>query len=168
MKLQNLTPWNWFRTEQDANGDYLPAARPDDPFARMHREMDRMFENFFGAASPAAGQVMLKPSIDIAESKKAYKISVEVPGMDPSDIDLRIEADALVVSGEKKQESDDEDEGFHRVERSYGRFQRVLTLPADADAEHIEADFKKGVVRIRVPRVKEEKQETARRISIEH
>ena len=168
MKLQNLTPWNWFRTEQDVNGDYLPAARPADPFARMHREMDRMFEDFFGAASPGTGRMMLKPSIDIAESKNAYKISVEVPGMDPEDIDLHIEADALVISGEKKRESDDEDEGFHRVERSYGRFQRVLTLPADADAENIEADFKKGVLRIRVPRVEEKKEEPARRISIEH
>lgn len=168
MELRKLTPWNWFKKDDNGSGEYLPATRRDDPFVRMHREMDRMFEDFFGRAAAGGAGLMLKPSVDIRESKKAYKISVEVPGIDADDIDLHVDGDTLVISGEKRQESEDDDEGFHRIERRYGQFRRVLTLPADADAEHIEADFKKGVLRIRVPRVAEKQEESARRISIEH
>lgn len=167
MDLEKLTPWNWFKKEGEGGGEYLPATRRDDPFARMHREMDRMFEDFFGRAAPGGAGLMLKPSVDISESRKAYKISLEVPGIEADDIDLHVEDDTLVVSGEKRQESEDDDEGFHRIERSYGQFRRVLTLPDDADAEHIEADFKNGVLKIRVPRRRIDENAGARRIAIE-
>ena len=168
MDLQKLTPFNWFKREDEREGDFLPATRGNDPFARMHREMDRMFEDFFGGARGAGGSgLLLKPSIDIAESRKAYRISVEVPGIEPEQIDLHVEGDALVVSGEKQQESEDDDEGFHRVERTYGQFRRVLALPDDADPEGIKADFKRGVLKIKVPRVKQSEKAGARKIEIE-
>src|SRR6056297_3849694 len=167
MNLQKLTPFNWFRRENEGAGEYLPATRGSDPFSRMHREMDRMFEDFFGNARPASGSALLRPSVDIAESKNGYRISVEVPGIDPEQIDLQVEGDTLVLSGEKRQESDDEDEGFHRMERSYGQFRRVLTLPEDADAEGIKADFKNGVLDIKVPRVKQAEKAGAKKVRIE-
>ena len=111
--------------------------------------------------------MLLRPSVDIAESKKAYRISVEVPGIDPEQIDLQVEGGTLVLSGEKRQESEDEDEGFHRIERSYGQFRRVLTLPEDADAEGIKADFKNGVLKIKVPRVKQAEKPGAKKVRIE-
>lgn len=167
MNLQKLAPFNWLKRENDPSGDYLPAARGNDPFARMHREMDRMFDDFFGDARPDRGGLLLKPSVDIAESKKAYRISVEVPGIEPDQIDLHVEGDTLVLSGEKRQESEDDDEGFHRVERSYGQFRRVLALPEDADADGIKADFKNGVLKIRVPRVKQSEKAGAKKVRIE-
>lgn len=164
MNLQKLAPFNWFKRE----GEYLPATRGNDPLARMHREMDRMFDDFFGGSRPAAeGGLLLKPSIDIAESKKAYRISVEVPGIEPDQIDLHVEGDTLVLSGEKRQESEDDDEGFHRIERSYGQFRRVLTLPEDADPDGIKADFKHGVLKIKVPRVKRSEKPGAKKVKIE-
>lgn len=167
MNLQRIAPFNWLKRENDGGREFLPAERGNDPFARMHHEMDRMFEDFFGNTRPAGGGLLLRPSVDIAESKKAYRISVEVPGIDPDQIDLQIEGDTLVVSGEKRQEVEDEQEGLHRMERSYGRFRRVLTLPDDADAENIKADFKNGVLKIKVPRVKPSEKADAKKVRIE-
>ncbi len=166
MNLQKMTPFNWFRSDQSDGGEFLPAAGSPDPLARMHREMDRMFDQFFGTASPAGGSLLLHPSVDIAESKKAYRISVEVPGIDPEEIQLHAEGDALVISGEKRQETEDDEEGFHRVERHYGQFRRVLALPEDADVDSIQADAKNGVLKIRIPRLKQSEKPGARRIEI--
>lgn len=167
MNLQEMAPFNWLKRENEGGRDFLPAARESDPFSRMHREMDRMFEDFFGNARPTSGSVMLRPSVDIAESKKAYRISVEVPGIDPGQIDLEVKGDMLVLSGEKRQESEDDDEGFHRMERSYGQFRRVLALPEDADADGIKADFRNGVLKIKVPRVKQAEKPGAKKVRIE-
>jgi len=167
MNLQKIAPFNWMKRENEGGREFMPATRESDPFSRMHREMDRMFEDFFGNARPASGSVLLRPSVDIAESKKAYRISVEVPGIDPDQIELQVDGDTLVLSGEKRQESSDEEEGFHRMERSYGQFRRVLTLPEDADAEGIKADFKNGVLEIKVPRVKRSEQSSAKKVRIE-
>ena len=167
MNLQKIAPFNWMKRENEGGREFMPATRESDPFSRMHREMDRMFEDFFGNARPASGSVLLRPSVDIAESKKAYRISVEVPGIDPDQIELQVDGETLVLSGEKRQESSDEEEGFHRMERSYGQFRRVLTLPEDADAEGIKADFKNGVLEIKVPRVKRSEQSSAKKVRIE-
>ena len=169
MDLQKFSPWNWFkREEQSGRGELLPARRGDDPLARMHREMDRMFEDFFGAfdtPSSWKSDLVLRPNIDIAESKKAYRISVEVPGVDEQDIDLTLDGDALIISGDKRQESEDDEDGFHRIERRYGSFRRVLTLPTDADADRISAKFRNGVLRIEIPRTRESS-DSSKRIEI--
>lgn len=166
MNLQKIAPFNWLKRENEG-GEFLPANGGNDPFSRMHREMDRMFEDFFGNTRPASGSVLLRPSVDIAESKKAYRISVEVPGIEPEQIDLQVAADSLILSGEKRQETEDEDEGFHRMERSYGQFRRVLALPEDADTSGIKADFKNGVLKIKVPRVKQSEKPSAKKVKIE-
>jgi HSP20 family protein len=167
MNRQKLTPWNWFRSE--STSDRLPAqdVRSRDPFARMHQEMDRLFEDFFDGRR-AGGERMLEPSVDIAESKKAYRIEVEVPGIDPKDIEVHVDDGMLIISGEKQQETEDEDEGFHRVERRYGRFRRTLSLPDDADGDRIQADARRGVLKIRIPRRPVEDKPGTRRIEIAH
>lgn len=167
MKLQKLTPWNWFRDDMLPSAERLPSLGGDDAFTRMHREMDRMLETFLGSDRLPSDALVLKPSIDIAESKKAYRISVEVPGIEPGDIDLKVEDDMLVISGEKRREAESDEEGFHRVERSYGEFRRVLTLPEDADVEHIKAEFHNGVLKVRVPRLEVEKRPPVRKVEIE-
>lgn len=166
MNLQKLTPWNWLKGEGERYGEMMPWSRGMDPFTRMHREMDRMLEDFLGE-SRGAGEIMLRPSVDIAESKKEYRIDVEVPGIDPEKIDLTVEGDALVISGEKRREAESDDEGFHRVERSYGQFRRVLALPDDADADNIRAESKNGVLKIRIPRMKEAEKPGARKVEIQ-
>ncbi|MCG3822563.1 Hsp20 family protein [Escherichia coli] len=91
---------------------------------------------------------LLKPALDIQETDKQYKISLEVPGVEEKDIHITLDNDVLLVRGEKRQEQESKDGGFHRVERSYGSFQRALNLPTDANQDTIKAAFKNGVLTI--------------------
>lgn len=164
--VKKWSPANWFRNEEEQDGRSvavrrdarggLPSLYADSPLWGLHREMDRLFEGVFdrfNALLPdVAGGTLLKPSIDIKEGSKAYKVTVEVPGVDEKDVKLELCDGVLTISGEKKHEKEEGDENWHRVERSYGSFQRVLTLPDDVNQESIEAKFKNGVLTITVPR----------------
>lgn len=166
MSMEKWKPWNWFsKEEQERNPTALQRAGDRDysfPLTRLHNEIDRIFDDAwrsFGLA-PFGGQssfdvlsnALLKPSIDIAEKKKAYTITVEVPGVDEDDIDLELSGNSLVITGEKRHEKEEDDENYHRVERAYGSFRRVLTLPEDAEPDKIKANYKKGVLTIDLPR----------------
>lgn len=168
MDWNKLKPWNWFKKEQSNEAAMLPARRteyPPHPLARLHDDLDRLFDSFFessGMPSLArlsrpswpglASSGFLRPSVDIAENKAGYTIRVEVPGVEKEDVKLTIEDDTLLISGEKRQEKEGNDGGYHCVERSYGSFQRVISLPADADQERMEAKFRNGVLTITLPR----------------
>lgn len=76
--------------------------------------------------------------------------------------------DELVISGEKRQESEADDEGYHRVECTYGHFRRILSLPEDADMDNISAKFRNGVLRVEIPRRKDSARSPVRRIDINH
>lgn len=169
INIQKLSPWNWFKHENenasrvpvyrgDSDGG-LPALFGSDTLWNMHREVDRLFNSIFerGGGLPrlferASGFGLLKPSVNIKETKKEYQISVEIPGVEEGDIALELSGNSLVIKGEKKQEKTQDDENYHWVERSYGSFSRTLALPADADLEAIEAKFKSGVLNVNVPR----------------
>ncbi|SDL45161.1 HSP20 family protein [Franzmannia pantelleriensis] len=163
MNLQKLSPWNWFKSE-GADAPAAPSAvepRRSDitPLLGMHQELDRWMDNVmrqFGMPS-LQGRVgdmpgLLQPRLDIAERDSEYVISVEVPGVEEKDISLSLDEQRLVIEGEKRQESRSEDNQLHRIERSYGRFRRVLDLPADAKHEDIKASFSNGVLTVQVPR----------------
>jgi len=170
MNWNKLKPWNWFKKEQNNNGGAsLPVRRTDytgHPLAHLHEDMDRLFDSFLqGWGLPSLSRLMqlpevgtwggglLRPRVDISENKSGYTIRVEIPGVEKEDIHLTIEDDTLVIRGEKRQEKEDNDGGYHCVERSYGAFQRMISLPADADQEKLEARFRNGVLTIKLPRV---------------
>lgn len=177
VNIQKLAPWNWLKDEQkDAprhsavadriqgrnySGRNLTSLYDTSPLAALHSDIDRLFGDVFSAFQTfpsITGQSMftdttLRPNIDIAETDKAYTITVEIPGVDEKDVTLELSDDnMLTISGMKKSEIENKDKNFHRVERSYGTFQRVLTLPADAVADDIDAQFKNGVLTITMPR----------------
>jgi HSP20 family protein len=95
---------------------------------------------------------MIKPTLDLGATDKAYTIAVEVPGVDEKDVTVEIANDTLTIRGEKKQEKEEKDRNYYRMERSYGSFQRVLSLPEDADQDGVSATFKNGVLRVTMPR----------------
>ncbi len=173
-----LAPWNWFRheePEQAGPGAVQPASHP---MARLHDEMDRLFDDAFRSFGfpersrsgwPAAlDQSFLRPSVDIRALDDRYEITVEVPGIEEKDLNLTVQNDALVISGEKQSEvKKDNADQWHRIERSYGHFQRVLALPADADSEGIKARFRNGVLTVALPRT-DASPDSGRRIEIEH
>lgn len=167
MNIQKWNPWNWFKHENEGKSASVPVHRErggvGDPLWNMHREVDRLFDSVFSPFTSGLPRLLegggyagmnglLKPSLDIKETKKEYQISVEVPGVDESDIKLELADGALTIKGEKKNEKKTEDENYYCVERSYGSFSRTLALPSDVNEEGIEAKFKSGVLTITVPR----------------
>ncbi|AEY01611.1 heat shock protein Hsp20 [Oceanimonas sp. GK1] len=145
-----LMPWNWFRHEQEDGGE-----QEAHPILRLQREMDRLFDNSLRGGLGLKDwpeMNLLRPSLDISERDDSYLISVEIPGVSKENIQLTQQGDQLVIQGEKSQEHEEKNDKLHRIERSYGHFQRVLTLPADADSAAIKADFKDGVLKVTVPR----------------
>ncbi|WP_185960226.1 Hsp20/alpha crystallin family protein [Erythrobacter insulae] len=128
-----------------------------EPFSRLRGEMDRMFDEFpprfpavrFGTRYLASVPV---PAVEMTETDKDYRISVEVPGIPHEDIDLAIEDDMLVLKGEKKEEREEKERDYSISERSYGSFERRISLPQDALADKIEANTENGVIKIIVPR----------------
>lgn len=182
MNISKLAPWNWFRKEEEQEGRMLPVNRGgvpanyDDFFTHMQQRMDQMFNEFMrgtgnwpasswpllgGEYTPAQSGWM-KPSVDIGGSEKEYTVSLELPGVSEKDINVEIVGDTLTVSAEKHQESEQKDKNFYRAERSYGSFRRVLSLPEDADPDHIEATFRNGVMTLTVPRKAAAIQDTKR------
>lgn len=164
MEWKRLAPWNWFAKEQ-------PARQPaGDPWVGLRAEMDRAFQETlrgFGGRLPALGEALLRPSVDISERKKAYVVRVELPGAEKGDIAIEVEGDAVRVRGEKRQEREENDEHFHCVERRFGAFERLLALPADADADAIEAKFRNGVLSLTIPK-REEDRPSSRTIDVRH
>jgi len=106
------------------------------------------------------------PKVDVVEEKDGFKITAELPGMGKSDVNIKMENDTLVISGEKKQEKVEEDEEKHyeRIERTYGSFSRQFRLPENVDRNGISAAFENGLLRILL---KKKEPEGAKAIDIE-
>jgi len=169
MDWKKIAPWNWFKEEEGMERRPIPSARisaTQDPIAAMRMEMDRLFEDALrssyllrGGGLPApwrgegGGFPALRPTVDISEGRKAYTVRVELPGIDPDDVSIEIEANhTLIIRAEKRQDREEDEEGVHWVESTYGAAQRILSLPEDADADAVEAKFKNGVLKLRIPK----------------
>jgi HSP20 family protein len=120
------------------------------------RSMRRFFDDDFALPPLFEGQqAMVAPPLNIGETDKQYSISVELPGMNEKDIEVQVLGDALVISGERKWEDEKKNKEYHRIESHYGRFERRVTLPANAklDGDAVTASYKKGVLEVLVPKV---------------
>ena len=97
------------------------------------------------------------PALDISERKDAYLATVELPGVEADDLDITMEDGLLTIQGERHFAHDSSEQQFHRVERRYGAFRRSITLPAQVQAEQIEASFENGVLEVVVPKAEQAK-----------
>jgi len=97
------------------------------------------------------------PAVDIAEQENEYVVKVELPGVAKEDVKISVESNTLTIKGEKKQEKEEKNKNFHRVERSYGSFQRSFTLPATVKNDKIDALFNNGILTITMPKSEEAK-----------
>jgi HSP20 family protein len=131
----------------------------------LQSEMNRLFNTAFDAPSGSSGPVTRRwvPAMDLVESGDQFVLRADLPGMSEEDIQIELEDGTLTVSGERKAEHEQREEGFHRVERSFGAFSRSLTLPKGIDGDAVSASFDRGVLEIRIPKPEERK---PRRISI--
>ena len=136
------------------------------PIDALRREIDRLFENFNGGFFSSSAQrgtsnldpfrgfdlALASPAMDIAEKKGSYEISAELPGMDENNIELNLSDGMLTIAGEKTKERKEEEEGYYVQERHYGSFRRSVRVPDDVDVDKIGARFRKGVLKITLPR----------------
>jgi HSP20 family protein len=118
----------------------------------MRRQMDRLMESFFGREPGLPAVERWAPAIDVAETKDEILVKAELPGMEEKDISVTLSGDNLMIKGERKSEKEEKDKHFHRIERSYGSFQRVIGLPVSVDQEKITAEYKKGVLEVHLPK----------------
>jgi HSP20 family protein len=97
------------------------------------------------------------PKADVAETDKEMIVSLEVPGVDENDLKVQITGNQLVVSGERKQRTEEKDKHYYRIETTYGAFERRFELPPDVrkDAEGVKATSRKGIVEIRIPKMEQ-------------
>ena len=138
-----------------------------EPFTQLKTEVDRLFESFpLRLPTFKLGRFASAPALEMSETDKNYKITAELPGIDSENVDVTFEDGLLRIAGEKKQEREENERGYRLSERSYGAFERLLTLPSAADPEKINAKFKNGVLTVTIAKNGEEKQ-NVRRIKVQ-
>src|SRR5919106_3701527 len=127
-------------------------------FDSLQSDMNRLFDSFFQGrgANGGTGRRWIPP-MDLVETENHLVLRADLPGMSEDDLDIEIKDGVLTVSGERKAEQEQKEEGFYRVERAFGRFSRSLSLPEGVDADKVSADFDKGVLEVRVPKPEERK-----------
>ncbi|MBN2377153.1 MAG: Hsp20/alpha crystallin family protein [Sedimentisphaerales bacterium] len=165
MALGDLVPWKRRQRDLDVRRDY------GSPFQSLAQEMNRLFDDFrgrfdiepFGFSRGEVGTFM--PNVDITENDKEVQVTCELPGIDEKNIDITLSKDSITIKGEKKQETENQGRDYYRMERSYGSFQRMVPLPAEIDEDKTQAEFKKGVLIIKLPKTAEA-QRTHKRIEV--
>ena len=133
-----------------------------DPFAGvadLRKEMDQVFGEFFGRTpfAMAATEAAWSPLVDIHETQDHILLQVELPGVKQEDIQVSIEGDRLTLKGERKRETEVKQDQYHRVERSYGHFERSVLLPSVVDPNRVKATYRSGVLEIQLPKKEEAK-----------
>jgi len=154
MAITDLIPWK-------KNGTSVPVRRSqeEDTLLDLRSQMNRLFDEFFEqpfGLSPLFDEPTLMgdfaPRLDISETEKEISISAELPGLEPEDIDISLDRNVLTLSGEKHREKEEKGKHFYRVERSYGSFHRSIPLPSEVDENKIDASFKRGVLKVKLPK----------------
>jgi len=127
-----------------------------DPFLLMNNDMESLFDDFFKGfeLEPFFGPDIssYSPKIDVKEGDKEIKVLAELPGMDEKDINVTLNKDSLTLTGEKKEEKEDNEKGYHRLERSYGSFCRTIPFPVEIESDKVSASYKKGILTIIIPK----------------
>jgi len=136
----------------------LPALRSQlGELDRMRREMDRLWESITRDHYPSTFDYDWVPSLDLSDRGDSLVAELEVPGMDPKDINISVTGDVLTISGEKKREKEDKEHNYHLVERSYGKFSRSIRLPSTVNPDRVEAFYKDGILIISLDKTEQAK-----------
>ena len=140
--MKKLEIWNPFRELEEVQNQLS--------FFFRWPELERFPRRLFGKGGIALPE--WSPRVDISEDDKEYLVKADLPEMKKEDVKVTVEHDVLSISGERKSEKEEKKKKFHRIERSYGTFLRTFTLPDDAGATKIAAEFKDGVLKVHAPK----------------
>lgn len=165
MSLKTLVPWNRGLLREDAG--------VVDPFTALQNEVNRTFASFFagrdGTEWPGPNWPGLNggltPKLDVAETDQEFQLTMELPGMTEADIDVELLEDGVKVCGEKKDERETKDRNYHRMERTFGRFERFVPLSKPVNREAVAATFRNGVLNVVLP--KAEPAQTHQKIAVQ-
>ncbi|MBA4091013.1 MAG: heat-shock protein [Sphingobium sp.] len=153
MAIRDLIPWS-----RQENRPPVPVSaerdRGDHPLLSLHRDVNRLFDDVFrgfGVASTGGFSSSLAwPNLELGETDIEVRITAELPGLNEKDVDITVEEGVLTLRGEKKAEVEDKDRGY--TERSYGRFERRISLPRGIERDKATATFRNGVLTITLPK----------------
>jgi HSP20 family protein len=144
-----LTRWNPFKEVSEWN-----------PFRELD-EMNNRLSRIFGGTTSRTGNgreeitvAAWAPLVDITEDDTEYVIKAELPEVKKNDVKVRVEDGVLYISGERNLEKEEKGKRYHRIERAYGSFTRTFSLPEDADAQQVKAEFKDGLLSVHVAKDK--------------
>jgi HSP20 family protein len=130
-----------------------------EPFSQ---EFDRLFNRLFDVGGTTAAQRWVPP-MDLLEADDHFTLRADLPGLSEEDVSIEVQDGTLTISGERESEHERREQGWFRVERSFGRFSRSLTLPDGVDPDGVTAEFDRGVLTVRIPKPEQRK---PRRIEI--
>jgi len=129
----------------------------------LREAMNQLMEESFVRPTEAQGAKNFVPALDLSETAEGYLVEAALPGLKPEDVEVTVENNVLTIKGETRQEVDDKQRNFHRVERRFGSFQRTIGLPTTVKADQIHASLTNGVLRLEIPKADEVK---PRKISV--
>jgi len=119
--------------------------------------MDKMMEEFFGKAEPRWIAERFVPTANLVETENEFEVTLDLPGLKPEEVNVELREGALWITGERKEETEEKGKTFHRMERRYGAFRRVIPLPAAVEEEKVAAEFHHGVLTVKLPKCEEVK-----------
>ncbi|MCC7405275.1 MAG: Hsp20/alpha crystallin family protein [Bdellovibrionales bacterium] len=138
-----------------------PSPTTSDPFSQFQEEMNRLMENFWGRnhwlTLPESSSTLATwaPKVDVSETEKEYKVRAEIPGVDQDHVEVNFQDNTLYLKGERKFQEEEKQENFHRIERSYGRFQRTIPFATRINEEKISAHFDRGILTVSLAKADE-------------
>src|SRR5436853_3449116 len=126
-------------------------------FSTLQDRMNRMFRDSYGDREEPLTTSTFAPPVDVYEDEHNVTLKIEVPGVDEKDLDVRVENNTLTVHGERKFEKEEKEENYRRIERQYGSFTRSFSLPPTVNPESVQANYEKGVLKIKLEKKAEAK-----------
>jgi HSP20 family protein len=149
MNVKSIVPWNKEKRSL--------ARWPEDgdPFTQLQRRINSLFDDLFSGSSLdllGGNTGAFQPRIDVSETDKEVRINAELPGLDEKDVEVTMTDNMLTIKGEKKDEKEEEEGDYYHSERSYGYFDRTIELPQGIDAANGKAKFKRGVLKVTIPK----------------
>ena len=121
-----------------------------EPFSQ---EFDRLFTRLFDTQNAPAQRWV--PAMDLTEAEDHFVLTADLPGLGEDDVSIEVQDNTLTISGERRAEHVQREKGWHRIERSFGRFSRALTLPDGVNPDGVTAEFDRGVLSVRIPKPEE-------------
>lgn len=133
----------------------VPAARTQRRWLMPFQDLENMIERFWSENGDGNGTQLLAPPLDMVESDDAISLRMDLPGIDAKDIDIQVSGNQITISGERKEENEEQSETYHRIERRTGRFARAVMLPCAVQEDKVEARYLDGVLRVTLPKTAE-------------